>query len=118
MQKLLDSIALIYQQEADSLDINGWQITRIGGGMNGLVFRAEREKGAPLAVKICQRDERNRAGRELAAMQAMNWAGLGVCPQQIYYAPDSAGLPGEVVIAEWLEGRVLDAYPASDDHAT
>jgi thiamine kinase-like enzyme len=118
MQKLLDSIAIIYKQEADTLEVNGWRIKRISGGMNGLVYRAERESGAPLAVKICQRDERNRAGRELAAMQAMNRAGLGICAQQIYYAPDPAGLPGEVVISEWLQGRVLEAYPAPHDHTT
>jgi thiamine kinase-like enzyme len=118
MRNLLDSIALIYQQEAETLDVDGWKLSRIGGGMNGLVYRAERENGRPLAVKICQRDERHRARREYAAMTAMNAAGLDICPQQIYFAPEPAGLPGEAVISEWMEGRVLEAYPAPDDHAT
>jgi thiamine kinase-like enzyme len=118
MQKLLDSIAIIYQQEADSLEINGWRITRIGGGMNGLVFQAERENGEPLAVKICPRDERNRAGREYASMQAMNRAGFAVAPKVLYLAPEPPGLPGAAVISEWLTGRVLEAYPAPEDHET
>jgi thiamine kinase-like enzyme len=116
MQKLLDSIAILYQQELDSLTVNGWRITRISGGMNGLVYRAERESGAPLAVKICQRDERNRAGREYASMRAMDAAGLSVAPKVLYLAPEPAGLPGAAVISEWLAGDVLEAYPAPGDH--
>ena len=118
MQKLLDSIAIMYQREADSLDINGWRIMRIGGGLNGLVYCAEREKGAPLAVKICQRDERNRAGREYASMRAMNEAGFTVAPKVLYLAPEPAGLPGAAVISEWIEGEALQTYPALEDRET
>lgn len=118
MQKLLDSIALIHQQEADTLEVNGWFITRIIGGMNGLVYRAERDNGQPLAVKICKRDERNRAGREYASMQALHEAGCDVAPKVLYLAPEPAGLPGSVVISEWLPGETLTAYPTPGDHPT
>ncbi len=116
MQKLLDSIAVIHKQEADSLEINGWNITRIIGGMNGLVYRAERENGQPLAIKICQRDERNRAEHEYAAMQALDQAGCDIAPKVLYFAPEPAGLPGSVVISEWLPGHTLTAYPPPEDH--
>jgi len=118
MQKLLDSIAIIYQQDADTLEINGWHITRIVGGMNGLVYHAEREIGYPLAVKICQRDKRNRAGREYAAMQALDAAGSGVSPKPLYIAPDPPGLPGAAIISEWLAGKMLEAYPPPQDQAS
>lgn len=118
MQKLLDSIAVICQKELDTLEINGWHITRIFGGMNGLVYRAEREIGRPLAVKICQRDERNRARREFSAMQALNKAGYDVCPQGIYLAPEPVGLPGEAIISEWLLGEPLETYPPPQDRQT
>jgi thiamine kinase-like enzyme len=118
MRNLLDSITLIYQQDVDSLDINGWHITRITGGLNGLIYRAEREHGQPLAVKICKRDERNRAEREFATMTALAEAGCDVAPKVLYLAPDPPGLPGAVVICEWLEGRTLEAYPPPDDHVT
>jgi thiamine kinase-like enzyme len=117
MRYLLASIAEIHRQGADTLDINGWRITRITGGMNGLVFRAEREIGKPLAVKICQRDERNRAGREYAALRALDAAHSGVAPKGIYFTPEPPGLPGDVVIAEWLDGKVLEQYPPPKDRA-
>ena len=116
MQKLLESVAILYQQEVNSLEVNGWRIMRISGGMNGLVYRAERENGEPLAVKICQRDERNRAGREYASMRAME-AGFTVAPKVLYLAPEPAGLPGAAVISEWLAGEALEAYPAPENRA-
>lgn len=117
MRNLLRSVALLYQQNTDALDINGWQITRITGGMNGLVYRAERENGQPLTVKICQRDERNRAAREYATLRALEIAETDIAPQGIYFAPDPPGLPGAVVISEWLQGETLEHYPPSEDRA-
>lgn len=118
MRRLIETIALVYSREADSLTANGWQITRIAGGMNGLVFRAERDDSHPLAVKICQRDERRRADREYASMSALDRFGVDVVPKALYLAPEPEGLPGAVVVSEWLEGRALEAYPAPEDHAT
>lgn len=54
-------------QPSDAWPWQDWRIRRIGGGMNGRLFRASGPAG-DVAVKFAVRDERDRAGREWAAL--------------------------------------------------
>jgi hypothetical protein len=59
-----------------------WQIRRVGGGANNLLHRAT-GAGHDLAIKWTIRDERDRAGREHAALTALRQAGLDIAPAPI-----------------------------------
>jgi thiamine kinase-like enzyme len=89
-----------------------WCITRVAGAGNNLLFRAT--SGAhDLAIKFTIRDERDRAGREYAALMALQQAGLAIAPLPLWLDRDRYAQP--VVVQSWLEGTVLAAPPAGDD---
>jgi hypothetical protein len=89
----------------------GWEITPVGGGANNLLYRVVGSSGA-FAVKFAIRDDRDRAGREAAAMQAVHDAGLTLAPQLVLLDRDTYSQP--VVVQTWLDGAVLAAPPATD----
>lgn len=89
-----------------------WQITRIAGGRNNLVYRVSGPRG-DLALKFTVRDERDRAGREYDALTALRQAGLSVAPEPILLDRTSYHQP--VVVQSWLEGEVSATPPSTDD---
>jgi aminoglycoside phosphotransferase (APT) family kinase protein len=88
-----------------------WRIRRIEGGQNNLLYHADGPAGA-FAVKFTIRDERDRAGREYAALRALRAAGLMIAPEPVLL--DRASYPQPVVVQTWLAGEV-DAKPPADD---
>ena len=89
-----------------------WQITRITGGRNNLLYRVV-GPGGELAVKFTVRDERDRAGREYGALATLREAGLFVAPEPILL--DRTGYRQPVVVQSWLTGGVSDVPPSTDD---
>src|SRR5829696_8910504 len=88
-----------------------WQIARVAGAGNNLLFRAT--SGAhDLAIKFTIRDARDRAGREYTALLALQQAGLAVAAVPLWLDRDSYAQP--VVVQSWLEGAVLRAPPEDD----
>jgi aminoglycoside phosphotransferase (APT) family kinase protein len=88
-----------------------WRITRIGGGLNNLLYRATCPT-ADLAIKFTIRDGRSRASREYGALLALCQAGLPIAPQPILLECTRYALP--VVVQTWLHGEVSAAPPATD----
>ena len=95
-------VALTWQQ---------WSIAPIAGGANNLLYRVTRS-GRDYAVKFAVRDDRNRAGREYAALAALHHAGLELAPQPIWVDHDRYRQP--VMVQTWLDGEALTAPPQTD----
>jgi len=93
-------------------DWRDWHVTRVAGAGNNLLYRAT-SATHDLAIKFTIRDERDRAGREYAALLALQQAGLAIAPQPLWLDRDSYTQP--VVVQSWLEGTVLAAPPADND---
>jgi len=89
-----------------------WRITRVAGAGNNLLYRVS-SATLDLAIKFTIRDERDRAGREHAALLALQQAGLSIAPAPLWLDRDSYTQP--VVVQRWLAGTVLAAPPAGDD---
>ncbi len=89
----------------------GWQITPVTGGANALLYRVTRQPD-DYAVKFTLCDERDRAGREYAALSALHQAGLRIAPEPIWL--DRAQYTQPVVVQSWLDGKMLDGPPQSD----
>jgi hypothetical protein len=89
-----------------------WHITRVGGAGNNLLYHAS-SAAHDLAIKFTIRDERDRAGREYAALLALQQAGLAIAPEPLWLDRDRYTQP--VVVQSWLEGAVLAVPPAGDD---
>lgn len=102
---LLDYLAA---DRPDEHEWRGWRVARVGGGMNNLLFRATRGE-RDLAIKWTIRDERDRAGREYAALAALREAGLEIAPAPLLIERDR--YPQPVVVQSWLAGEVAAAPP-------
>ncbi len=89
----------------------GWRIAPVPGGANNRVYRVTRGSN-DYAVKYTIHDDRNRAGREFAALTALQEAGLHVAPQPIWLDRENHRLP--VVVQTWMEGESLTAAPTTD----
>jgi thiamine kinase-like enzyme len=89
-----------------------WRISRVAGAGNNLIFRATSDE-YDLAIKFAIRDERDRAGREHAALLALQQVGMSIAPAPLWLDRHSYAQP--VVAQSWLAGDVLAAPPA-DDH--
>ncbi|MCB9452137.1 MAG: aminoglycoside phosphotransferase family protein [Anaerolineaceae bacterium] len=120
MQRLLPAVAAAYQHDADEYYSEGWQITRISGGANGIVYKAQSEQlnQRDLAVKITQEDGRHRTEREYAATLSLRLAGYDVCPHPIYQRASFPGLPGQILVSEWLAGKRLETPPPPENRKT
>jgi hypothetical protein len=105
---LLDHLATVPHSDAEWRQ---WRIARVAGGANNLLYRAT-DGQCDLAVKFTIRDERDRAGREYAALLALQRAGLALAPAPLYLDRDRYSQP--VVVQTWLAGAVDRQPPASD----
>jgi len=88
-----------------------WLIARVAGAGNNLLFRAS-SAAHDLAIKFTIRDERDRAGREYAALLALQQAGLAIAPAPLWLDRDRYNQP--VVVQSWLAGVARAAPPADD----
>jgi thiamine kinase-like enzyme len=88
-----------------------WQIARVAGAGNNLLYRATGDR-LDLAIKFTIRDARDRAGREYAALLALQQAGLEIAPAPLWLDRDRYAQP--VVVQSWLAGDVLAAPPSDD----
>lgn len=88
-----------------------WQIRRIGGGRNNLLYRAA-GPGADLAIKFTCADTWDRAGREYSALALLRQAGLDVAPEPVLL--DRTNYRQPVVVQTWLSGDV-GLVPRTDD---
>jgi aminoglycoside phosphotransferase (APT) family kinase protein len=89
----------------------GWRIAPVAGGANNLLYRAT-SAAAEYAVKFTVRDERDRAGREYAALSFLEQAGLPIAPRAIALERERYRQP--VVVQSWLDGAVLTGPPDAD----
>ncbi len=89
----------------------GWEIRRVSGGHNNLLYHA-RGPGGNLAVKWTRRDDRDRAGRECAALQLLRRRAMHLAPEALLVDRERYDLP--VVVQTWLDGIAGSAPPESD----
>lgn len=115
MSQLLPLVAQALSGGQDVFTQSGWTLNRVYGGMNGIIYRAESAfHGQSLAVKIRKRDSRNRAEREFAALQALAVLSEPVAPAPVGIYNDLPEFPGDIVIASWVDGVVLNQLAGSD----
>ncbi|MBN1660712.1 MAG: aminoglycoside phosphotransferase family protein [Anaerolineae bacterium] len=99
LRRLLDH--LDSRPEVEDGQWHGWEIRRIGGGRNNLLYRAT-TMGCDMACKFTMDDGRDRAGREFNALTVLRQAGLDVAPEPIFL--DRASYRQPVVVQTWLAG--------------
>jgi aminoglycoside phosphotransferase (APT) family kinase protein len=104
-------VARFYRDGVNSAAFNGWTVEEAARGYNGIVFRV-RSEDADLAAKVSQIDERDRAGRELAALELLDRHGVAVAPEPVgvVHAPD--GISVDVMFARWRPGTPLAEPPS------
>lgn len=88
-----------------------WQIMRIGGSANNILYRATGPQ-MDLAVKFTIRDARRRAWREYRALTALQEVGLDIAPCPLLLDEERFAQP--VVVQSWLKGEVTAVPPQSD----
>lgn len=106
---LLDHLAQNNHQSATTWQ--DWQIDRIGGGYNNLLYHATSSVG-DFAIKFTIRDERDRAGREYGTLSALQRTNPSLAPKPILLERHRYAQP--VVVQSWLNGVVMNAPPHSD----
>jgi len=98
-------------QASDAWSWQDWHIHPVGGGLNGRLFRASGPAG-DVATKFMVRDDRDRAGREWAALTALAENASTLAPRPLLLDRDR--YPQQVIVRSWLEGESSDAAPADD----
>jgi hypothetical protein len=88
-----------------------WQIRRILGGANNLLYWVAGQPGE-FAVKFTIRDARDRAGREYQTLLALHQQGLNIAPLPILLDRDNFTQP--VVVQTWLQGEVSAQPPETN----
>jgi Ser/Thr protein kinase RdoA (MazF antagonist) len=88
-----------------------WQFERVAGGHNNLLYHAWSDS-ADLAVKFARRDERDRAGREFAALALLSRRGLELGPAPVLLECERYALP--LVVQSWQPGERLSGPPATE----
>lgn len=113
---IIELIAQMRRDELTATEAGGWQITQAAHGMNGVVYRAQHDDGRDHAVKVTLRDPiRDRAGREFAALTALQHTGVTPAPVALYRDPPE--LPEEsVVVAQWINGERLNDQDRLNAH--
>jgi len=100
----------------DELCANGYHLQRLRRGMNNAVYRVGRlaAVAAPgdlppgeFAIKLFVPDERQRARRELCALQLLARAGLDLAPQPLAFDPTCQAAPYPALVCTWLPGEPL-----------
>lgn len=102
---------LSVQDPTAECEWDGWRIRVITGGRNNRLFRATRDN-TDVAVKFTRRDERDRTGREYAALAVLQDAGLDIAPVPLMLDRDSLAQPA--IVQSWLDGDVVDGPPRDD----
>lgn len=118
MRYLIDAVTETYKRDIEKHQTLGWTIERKAAGMNGLIYRVQSENPdlLPYAVKISQRDERQRTIREFGAMTTLIRMGLRrIVSLPLLFFEQPEGLPGDVLVMEWLVGETLQAPPPPED---
>ncbi len=110
LPSMLDFIASLGGKNEQSW--RGWRIDRVEGGWNNLLYRATGEQ-VDLAVKFSVADERDRAGREFHALEALAQNGLDIAPEPICL--DRERYPQPVMVQSWLQGGVSGNPPTTDE---
>lgn len=93
-------------------EVHGWRVTLVTGGANNRLYRLRGPAG-DLAAKFTLRDDRDRAGREHAALRTLADACLDVAPRPLLLAEDRYPLP--LVVQTWLEGDVRPEPPSDEE---
>jgi aminoglycoside phosphotransferase (APT) family kinase protein len=109
VRPLVDHLAAGMRRPDEEWD--GWRIARVAGGQNNLLYRATGAAG-DLAVKFTMRDERDRAGREYAALSAIQQSSAQIAPCPVLL--DRTTYPQPVVVQTWIEGEVAAVPPETD----
>lgn len=102
---------LVHTLPTTAITWQAWSVMPIVGGANNRIYRAT-DTHDDLAIKFTIRDQRDRAGREYAALSALAQVGSAIAPQPILLDRTSYNLP--VIVQTWLEGSLL-TLPAQDD---
>jgi aminoglycoside phosphotransferase (APT) family kinase protein len=89
----------------------GWEVRRIDGGRNSLLYRAV-APGHDLAIKFAMDDWRDRVGREYNSLAALRRAGLDVAPEPVLLDRTRYSTP--LVVQTWLAGDKA-TVPDGDD---
>ncbi len=119
---LIETVQQAFHNNVDELSYAGWQLQRIYGGMNGIIYRCANSEVSDTdwVVKIRKRDSRRRAWREFMALTALQRNHKTIAPHPIALYEGIEALPGDVVISTWIEGIRLDNLtdtPRSTWHA-
>lgn len=81
MDELADLIAFLDESGPDApFGWRAWRVAPVAGGQNNRIYRAS-SASADYAIKLTIRDERDRAGREHAALSAVASAGGVFAPR-------------------------------------
>ena len=113
LDELATIVARCYRDGEGSARVDGWAVEEVARGSNGIVFRV-RSGEEDLAAKVSQLDERDRAGRELAAFELLARRGVAVAPEPkgVVRSPD--GVPVAVLFAGWRSGSPVERPPEPD----
>lgn len=109
----LDLVAAAYQQSAENYERNGIVITRVRGGANNAMYRVS-AGGEDYAVKLCVKDERQRARREFNALTFLRAANIDLAPEPILLDESCDHVPFPLVIYRWVWGESL-SLPLNDE---
>ena len=107
LHPLLDTLAA----QGDAATTGGWNITPLAGGANNKPYRATGELG-DIVVKFTRRDERDRAGREYAALRLLQERAPGLAPRPVLLDRERYARP--VVVQTWIPGDMVQEPPHSD----
>jgi aminoglycoside phosphotransferase (APT) family kinase protein len=109
VRPLLDHLAEVQPTQEDAWQ--DWQISRVTGGRNNLLYRASGRAGA-LVVKFTVADGRDRAGREYESQSALQRAGLAIAPEPLLL--DRVRYRQPVIVSTWVEGIVSETPPGTE----
>ena len=103
LHPLLDTLAA----QGDAATTGGWNITPLAGGANNKPYRATGELG-DIVVKFTRRDERDRAGREYAALRLLQERAPGLAPRPVLLDRERYARPVVVQSARVRHGHNRD----------
>ncbi|MBC8171856.1 MAG: aminoglycoside phosphotransferase family protein [Anaerolineae bacterium] len=112
-QHPLDELLEILDQQPpiEPADIAGYQVQRVSGGSNNLLYRATGD-GGDFAIKFTLNDGRDRAGREYHALIVLFDYGLDVAARPVLLERDRYSRP--LVVQTWIPGEIHDYPPQTE----
>lgn len=110
MEHLHPLLDFLSAEQPDGLfDWRGWQLCRMTGGWNNLLYRAKKD-ASDLVVKFTRRDTRDRTSREFYALKIMQALCPGFAPAPVLL--ENARYPLQVVVQWWMDGDPCEVPPA------